>query len=55
MSTPFVAILMGSDSDFPVMQTTLDVLKSFGISYEVKVTSAHLWFAFPQLNVRVSS
>lgn len=37
MSTPFVAILMGSDSDFPVMQTTLDVLKSFGISYEVKL------------------
>ena len=41
MSNPFVAILMGSDSDFPVMQTTLDVLKSFDIRYEVKVTSAH--------------
>ena len=41
MSKPFVAILMGSDSDFPVMQTTLDVLKGFDISYEVKVTSAH--------------
>ncbi len=38
MSNPFVAILMGSDSDFPVMQTTLDVLKSFDIRYEVKVT-----------------
>lgn len=28
MSKPFVAILMGSDSDFPVMQSTLDVLRS---------------------------
>jgi 5-(carboxyamino)imidazole ribonucleotide mutase len=41
MSKTFVAILMGSDSDFPVMQSTLDVLKSFGIPAEVKVTSAH--------------
>ena len=41
MSKPFVAILMDSDSDFPVMQSTLDVLNSFGIAYEVKVTSAH--------------
>lgn len=37
----FVAILMGSDSDLPVMQSTVDVLKSFDIDYEVKVTSAH--------------
>ena len=41
MTTPFVAILMGSDSDLPVMRATLDVLKSFDIHYEVKVTSAH--------------
>ena len=41
MSKPFVAILMGSDSDFPVMQSTVDVLKSFNIRCEVKVTSAH--------------
>lgn len=41
MSTPFVAILMGSDSDLPTMQSTLDVLKSFDIQFEVKVTSAH--------------
>ena len=32
---------MGSDSDFPVMQSTVDVLKSFNIRCEVKVTSAH--------------
>lgn len=38
---PFVAILMGSDSDLPVMQSTIDVLKVFNIEYEVRVTSAH--------------
>ena len=37
----FVAILMGSDSDLPVMKSTVDVLKSFGIEYEVRITSAH--------------
>ena len=41
MSKPFVAILMGSDSDLPVMQSTIDVLTSFDITFEVKVTSAH--------------
>ena len=41
MTKPFVAILMGSDSDLPVMQSTIDVLKSFDITFEVKVTSAH--------------
>ena len=40
-SKPFVAVLMGSDSDLPVMQATLDVLDSFGIDREVRVTSAH--------------
>ena len=37
----FVAILMGSDSDLPVMQSTVDVLKKFGIEYELRITSAH--------------
>ncbi|NND81400.1 MAG: 5-(carboxyamino)imidazole ribonucleotide mutase [Gammaproteobacteria bacterium] len=41
MSKPFVAVLMGSDSDLPVMQNTLDVLDSLGVTWEVKVTSAH--------------
>jgi len=41
MSKPFVAILMGSDSDLPTMQTTIDVLKKLEIPYEVKITSAH--------------
>ena len=41
MNKPFVAVLMGSDSDLPVMQSTLDILKKFGIKTEVRVTSAH--------------
>lgn len=41
MSKPFVAILMGSDSDLPTMQNTLDTLKSLDVPYEVKITSAH--------------
>jgi 5-(carboxyamino)imidazole ribonucleotide mutase len=41
MSKPFVAVLMGSDSDLPVMQATLDVLRSLEIPFEVKITSAH--------------
>ena len=38
---PFVSVLMGSDSDLPVMQATLDVLAKFGVRSEVKITSAH--------------
>lgn len=38
---PFVAILMGSDSDLPVMRSTVEVLDSFSIAREVKITSAH--------------
>ena len=41
MPKPFVAILMGSDSDLPVVQSTLDTLGSLGVPYEVKITSAH--------------
>lgn len=41
MSKSFVAILMGSDSDLPVMEAAFSVLESFAISYEVKITSAH--------------
>lgn len=40
-SKPFVAVLMGSDSDLPVMEATLEVLESFRIPCEVKVSSAH--------------
>ncbi len=41
MSTPFVAILMGSDSDLPIMEASFEVLKKLGITFEAKVTSAH--------------
>ncbi len=41
MNTPFVAILMGSDSDLPVMRNTVETLDTFGIPVEVRVSSAH--------------
>ncbi len=41
MSNPFVAILMGSDSDLPVLQSTFDVLRRLEIPFEAKITSAH--------------
>lgn len=40
-NSSFVAVLMGSDSDLPVMQAALEVLDRFGVAREVKVTSAH--------------
>ena len=36
-----VSIIMGSDSDLPVMQQAVDVLKDFGIPHEVTIVSAH--------------
>lgn len=36
-----VGIVMGSDSDMPVMQKAGDVLERFGISYEIEAMSAH--------------
>ena len=36
-----VAIIMGSDSDLPVMQAAADLLKSFGIPFELTIVSAH--------------
>jgi 5-(carboxyamino)imidazole ribonucleotide mutase len=41
MTKPFVAVLMGSDSDLPVMQNTLDILDKLMVPREVKITSAH--------------
>ena len=38
---PVVGILMGSDSDWPVMKAAADSLKEFGILAEAKVISAH--------------
>ena len=41
MADTFVAILMGSDSDLPVMESSIDTLTKLGVAFEVKVTSAH--------------
>ena len=36
-----VGIIMGSDSDLPIMQQAIDILKSFDIETEVDIVSAH--------------
>lgn len=42
MSTPAeVAIIMGSQSDLPVMQDAAEILKSLGVSFKVTIISAH--------------
>lgn len=41
MSKPFVAIVMGSDSDLPVMEASFDILRTFGVPFEARITSAH--------------
>ncbi len=41
MKTPLVGIIMGSDSDLPVMQNAADILKELGVSYEMTIVSAH--------------
>jgi 5-(carboxyamino)imidazole ribonucleotide mutase len=41
MTKPFVGIVMGSDSDLPVMEATFAVLKSLGVTFEARITSAH--------------
>jgi 5-(carboxyamino)imidazole ribonucleotide mutase len=41
LRSPVVGVVMGSDSDLPVMQTCLETLEEFDIPYEVRVLSAH--------------
>jgi 5-(carboxyamino)imidazole ribonucleotide mutase len=41
MPTPLVGILMGSDSDWPVMEHAARRLQEFGVPYEARVLSAH--------------
>ena len=36
-----VAIMMGSQSDHPTMQEAADILKEFGVGFEIRVLSAH--------------
>jgi 5-(carboxyamino)imidazole ribonucleotide mutase len=41
MANPIVGVVMGSDSDWNVMQDAVTVLKEFGVECEVEVLSAH--------------
>ena len=36
-----VAVIMGSDSDLPIVEKAIDTLKDYGVPYEVHVYSAH--------------
>jgi 5-(carboxyamino)imidazole ribonucleotide mutase len=53
---PLVAIIMGSDSDWPVMKHAAQMLADLGVSYEAKVVSAHrtpdLMFEFAENAVK---
>lgn len=41
MGMPLVAIIMGSESDMPVMKAATEVLDKFNVTYEIIVASAH--------------
>ena len=41
MKKPVVGIIMGSDSDLPVMKDAADILKQAGIAFEMTIVSAH--------------
>jgi phosphoribosylaminoimidazole carboxylase PurE protein len=41
MGSPRVAVLMGSDSDLPVMKDCAKVLEDYGLEYDLRVLSAH--------------
>jgi 5-(carboxyamino)imidazole ribonucleotide mutase len=38
---PLVGVIMGSDSDLPVMQGAIEILEEFGVAHEVRIVSAH--------------
>ena len=48
---PLIAIVMGSDSDLPIMKETSKLLNNFGVPFEIKVLSAH---RSPQLAAKFS-
>lgn len=52
---PLVAIIMGSDSDWPIMKAAAQMLADFGIAYSAEVVSAHrtpdLMFSFAETAV----
>lgn len=41
MVNPLVSIIMGSDSDMPVMNQAAEILKEFSLPYEITIVSAH--------------
>lgn len=41
MNKPLVGIIMGSDSDLPIMKEAAEILVEFDIPYEIKIVSAH--------------
>jgi len=41
MTQPLIGIIMGSDSDLPIMQDAITVCAEFGVPYEVAIVSAH--------------
>ena len=40
-NTPRVLLMMGSETDLPVMQEAADILKKFAVPYEMRIASAH--------------
>ena len=38
---PLVGIIMGSDSDLPIMKLAAEILEEFGVDYEMTIISAH--------------
>jgi len=40
-TAPLVLLVMGSDTDLPIMQEAADILNKFAISYEMRISSAH--------------
>jgi len=40
-TAPLVGVIMGSDTDLPVMSEAIKTLKEFGLPFEIEVTSAH--------------
>ncbi len=41
MDTPLVAIIMGSQSDWPTMRHAADILTTLGVAHEARIVSAH--------------
>lgn len=41
MATPLIGIIMGSDSDLPILQPAIAICEDFGVAHEVAIVSAH--------------